>query len=624
MQKAVRPTWDALEDRRFRWLNIFARLQPGTNVQKAQAATDVTYRSVLESELARSSDMGNQKERDEFLHHRAFLRPAAQGINTLNNKFGKPLVVLMAMVGLVLLIACANVANLMLARAASRQREIAIRLALGASRASLVKQLLLEGMIVALSGGALGLLAAQASMTLLLRMLPQGFAGPWLSSQLNVSLFAFAFALSLLSGLLFALAPALQATRPDVADTLKNQAASVIAGGKAARFRNALVVAQMALSLLLVVGAGLFAGSFLNLMRVNLGFRPARMLMFGMNAAASRPEVASAVAFYRDLQSRLAAIPGVSGVGSACNGPFSGGTRGGNITVDGYHARSDEYVGASVVTVGPGFFGAMGIPLRAGREFNDRDEAAAPKVVVVNETFVKKYLAGRNPIGARMMNGGSNHPVFNMEIVGVVADSHVDVRTPPKETWYFPFTQWDKPDRVQFYVRTSGDEGRLASDVRQAVRSADPNIPMGKLKSMDVWIGESLYTERLIAMLSGAFGILATLLAALGLYGVIAYAVARRTSEIGIRMALGARPAAVLRMILWEAGRLTAIGIALGLAGALVLSRLVASQLFGMQAADVRILGGGAALLAVIALAAAIMPGWRASRIEPVSALKYE
>ncbi len=622
MQKAMRPTWDALEDRKFHWLNLFGRLKPGITVQQAQAATDVVYRSILAEELARMGNMRTDKDRDEFLNHRAQLKPATHGINALGEHFGRPLQVMMAMVGLVLLIACANVANLMLARAAGRQREIAIRLAIGASRVSLLKQLLVEGLMVAVVGGALGLLVAHGSLAALLRLLPEDAAGPWLSAQLSWPLLGFTMALSVASGLLFALVPAFQTTRPNLSATLKSQATNVTGGP--ARFRQALVVAQVALSLLLVVGAGLFTGSLMNLTRVNLGFRTQRLLMFGVNASTSRPQAAAATAFYRDLQLRLAAIPGVTGVSAAANGPFSSSSSGGNLTVEGYQPGPDEYVGSLNVAASAGFYRAVGIPLRGGREFTDRDQAGAPKVALVNEAFAKKYFAGRDPVGRHMMNGGSNHPVLDIEIVGVVADSRVDVRNPAKVTWYYPYAQWGKPEGLQFYVRTAGDESRVSSEIRQVLRAADPNVPMGELKPMDVWIGESIYTERLIALLSAAFGVLATLLAAIGLYGVVAYAVARRTSEIGVRMALGARPAAVLRLVLWEAGRMAALGIAIGLAAALALSRMVESQLFGVKGADPAILALAAAVLALVTLLAALAPGWRASRISPVVALKYE
>jgi predicted permease len=622
MQKAVRPTWDGMEDRTFRWLNIFARIKPGLSPSQAQAATNVTHHAILEQELAKSG-MHDPKDRSEFLNHRAQLKPAAQGINGLGEHFGKPLLVLMAMVGLVLLIACANVANLMLARAAGRQREIAIRLALGAGRGRLLRQLLAEGMMVALGGAALGLLVAQWSMAGLLRMLPKNFAGPWLSAELSLPLLAFTLAVALGCGILFSLVPALQATRPNLSGSMNNRAASALSGG-AARFRASLVVAQMSLSLLLVVGAGLFAGSLINLSKVNLGFRTERLLMFNVNATATRPQLTSSVTFYHDLEERLSAMGGVTGVAAAADGPFGGGTTAGNLTIEGYQPKADEYVGSSQIAVNPGFFKALGVPLRAGREFTDRDGTGAPKVVVINETFARKYFAGRNPIGGHLMVGGSDHPVFDHEIVGVVADTHIAVRDKPKETFFLPYAQWNRPGRLVFYVRTAGDTGGLATSIRHVVRAADPNVPMGELKPVEVHIQDDIYTDRLIAMLSGAFGLLATLLAAIGLYGVIAHAVTRRTAEIGVRMALGAQPAVVLRMILGEAGRMAGVGIAIGLIAAFGVSRYVESQLYGMKAADPAVFAGGAVLLVVVAVAAALVPGWRASKIEPVVALKYE
>jgi len=622
MLKTVHPTWDAIDDRKFHWLNVFARLKPGMAPSQAQAASDVTYHAILEEELAKFT-MKDPKDRAEFLNHRAQLKPAAQGINGLGDQFGKPLQVLMAMVGLVLLIACANVANLMLARAAGRQREIAIRLALGAGRARLLRQLLAEGLLVAIAGAALGLVVAQGSMTALLRLLPKNFAGPWLSAQLSLPLLGFTLAVALGCGLLFSLVPALQATRPNLSGAMGNRSASTLSGG-AARFRASLVVAQMSLSLLLVVGAGLFAGSLINLSKVNLGFRTERLLMFNVNATATRPQLASALSFYHDLEQRLSTMGGVTDVAAAADGPFGGGTSAGNLTIEGYQPKADEYVGSTTIAVNPGFFKAMAIPLRAGREFTERDGMGAPKVVVINETFARKYFAGRNPVGGHLMVGGNDHPVFDHEIVGVAADTHIAVRDQPKETFFMPYTQWNQPGRLVFYVRTAGDTGGLASTIRQIVRAADPNVPMGELKPMEVHIQDDIYTDRLIAMLSGAFGLLATLLAAIGLYGVIAHAVTRRTAEIGVRMALGAQPAVVLRMILMEAGRMAGAGIVIGLIAAFAVSRYVESQLYGMKAYDPAVFAAGAALLAVVAVAAALVPGWRASRIEPVVALKYE
>ena len=623
MKRAVTPTWDGLEDRQVRWLNIFARLKPGLSIPQAQAATDVAYRAILETEVAGLGRGASDRDRSEFLNHRVQLRPASQGISGLRRHYEAPLEVLMAMVGLVLAIACANVASLMLARASGRRREIAIRLAMGASRRALVKQLLMEGLVLALAGGALGMLVASWSMRALLQMLPANDAGNWLTDGLDLRLLGFALALSVATGLAFALLPAWQATRPDVAETLKNQAASVASGGHA-RFRKVIVTAQVALSLLLVVGAGLFSMSLVNLMAVDLGFRSQRLMMFSIDATSNRPGLNQAVTFYESFLERLATAPEVVGAAAADGGPFSGSNRGGNITVEGYRAKENEYTGSAMVAVSPGFFRSMGVRLLAGREFTLRDDANAPKAVVVNEAFVKRYFAGRDPIGRRMMIGGSNKPVLDREIVGVVADTRKEVREPAKETFYYPYAQWDRPTRLTFYIRGAGDENRIATTIRRVAREMDASLPVRNVKPVTVIVRESIYSDRLIAMLSMAFGVLATLLAAIGLYGVVAYAVARRTSEIGLRMALGAVPGDVLLMVLREAGAMAGAGIAIGLAAAVVAGRLVASQLFGVKSADPKILAAAAAVLAVVAVVAALVPGRRAARINPVSALKYE
>jgi len=625
MKHSITPTFDALEDRRTRWLNLIGRLKPGYTMARAQSATDAVYRAILESEVAGiRNDIGSGKERDEFLNHRAQLRPAAQGINNLRRSWEKPLEALMGMVGLVLLIACANLAGLMLARASGRQKEIAIRLAIGASRWALVKQLLVEGLLLSIAGGALALVVAGWSVDALVRLLPGDATGQWLTGAIDWRLMGFCFALALASGLLFTLAPAWQTSRPDVADTLKNQATSVASAGGAARFRKAVVTAQMALSLLLIVGAGLFSTSLTHLMHVNLGFHGERLLMFQMDATLSRPQVANAVAFYRDFQDRLAAAPGVTAVASASGAPFSGDNRGGNITVEGYRPKPDEYTGADVLAISPGFCAALRLPLREGREFTYRDNGAAPKVVVVNETFARRYFAGRDALGHHMMFGSSNHPVLDMEIVGVVADFHKEVRDKQKETVMIPYAQWKTPEGVTFFVRGAENADAIVSTVRQVAREADPNVPIRRPRPLDVVVQDSIYTDRLIALLSTAFGILATLLAAIGLYGVLAYAVARRTPEIGIRVAMGALPRDVLGMVLKEAGSMAVVGVAVGLAGAWALSRYIKSELFGVNADDPVIFATAAFVLLAAAFLAAYGPGRRASRIDPIRALKYE
>jgi len=625
MQRTIMPTVDVLEDRSFRWLNLFARLKPGETVAQAQAATAVVYHRIVEAEAAGAGYPQSSRERTEFLNHNVNLRPASQGISALREKWENPLRVLMVMVGLVLLIACANVAGLLLARATGRRREISIRLAMGAPRSALVKLLLLEGFLLSLAGGALGLVVERWSTAALLGVLPSDAFGHWIAPRLDANLFLFTFALAAVSGFVFALVPALEATRTDLAASLRTQAANLGGPGGPARLRQALVTAQVALSMLLAVGAGLFARSAANLLNANLGFRPQHLMLFNVNAALDRPDLPAATAFYRALTDRLKGIPGVVGVAAANSGLFGGGESAANITVEGYHARENEYTGSDLVAVSPGFFHALGIPLRAGRDLSERDESAAgEKAIVVNETFVKRYFAGQDPIRKRLVLGGSRHPVFDREIVGVAANSRSDGRAPLKETIYFPYAHWKKPDRLEFFVRSAGDQGALAAAIRQAVRETDPDLPVSDIQTAQISIRESHYAERLIAMLALAFGILATLLAAIGLYGVMAYAVARRTNEIGVRMALGARPASVLGMMLWEAGRLAVAGIVIGWIAAFALGRFVESQLFGVTAGNPAIYAAVTAVLAAAALAAALIPGWRAARIDPLLALKYE
>jgi len=620
MQRAITPTEDVLEDRTHSWLNFFARIKPGESLARAQAAMDVAFHAILEADV-RQGGARDRKDQEALLQNRLELRPAAHGITELREKWEKPLRVLMIMVGLVLLIACANVAGLLVARGAGRQREIAIRLALGAKRWLLVKQLLLEGLLLAIAGAAAGLLVEHWSTAGLLRILPRDAAGGWVSGSLDLRVLIYTLALSVVCALLFALVPALQATRPNVATTLKDQASNVLTGGSSGRLRRVLVTVQVALSLLLVVGAGLFSASAANLVNANRGFRAERLWMFSVDATLIRNGTAAANAFYHDLLERLAALPGTRGVAASDGGPYAGAGWGMSIRVEGDPAGEKSFASSSIIAISPGYLRALGIPLRAGREFSDRD--AAVEAVIVDEAFVKRYFPNQNPLGRHLGIGGPKAPL-NREIVGVAADVRNNVRRPAYQTIYFPYTQRPEPARMVFYVRTTENETGLAAAIWRAVREADAGLPVPEIQPVEVRIREALYTERLVAVLSSAFGILATLLAAIGIYGVIAFAVARRTAEIGVRMALGALPAAVLRMVLLDAGRMVAAGLAIGLSAAFVLSRYVESQLFGIQAADLPIYASAAVALAAVAALAALVPAWRASRIDPVTALRYE
>ncbi len=623
MQRAIAPTMNSIEDRSFSWLTIFARLKPDESPAQAQAATNVVYHAIREADLSQGGGPHDPKAREALLQSRLELRPAAHGITELREKWEKPLTVLMIMVGLVLLIACANVAGLLVARAAGRQREIAIRLALGAKRWALVKQLLIEGVLLAVTGMVAGLLLEHRSTSALLHILPRDAAGDWVTNSLDLRVLGFSLAVSMLCALLFALVPALQAIRPNLANILKDQASGVLSRGNSARLRRLLVVVQVGLSLLLVVGTGLFSVSAANLINADRGFRAKHLWMFSVDATLLHADPVAATAFYHDLLERLSALPEQGGVAAGDGGPYSGAGWGSGIQVEGYHPDKG-FAGSSLEGISPGYFRTLGIPLRAGREFDDRDTAAAPKAVVVNEAFVKRYFAGQNPIGRHVGILGPTAPALDREIVGIAANVRTNVRRPVGSTIYFPYTQREKPARLALYVRITGDGARLAAAIRRSVREADAGLPAPEIQPVESRIGESLYTTRLVAGLSTAFGILATLLAAIGLYGVIAFEVARRTGEIGVRMALGALPADVVRMVGLDAGRMVAAGMAIGLAAAFVLSRYVESQLFGIQAADLAIYAGAAGTLAAVAALATLVPAHRASRINPVSALRHE
>ena len=584
----------------------------------------------LESEpgFAAASDLFKERFRAKSI----VVEPAGRGLSGLRQGFTAPIAVLMGMVGLVLLIACANVANLLIARATARQKEVGIRLAVGASRAHIIRQSLIESGVLALAGGALGLLLSVWVSGLLVGLLPTaGGDGPALATTPDLRVGLFTLAVSAVTALVFGLGPALQGSRPDLNRTLREESGSLSGGASQARLRKGLVVSQVALSLLLVAGAGLFARSLCNLRFLSPGFDPTALVSFAINPELAGYDQVRLRQFYAALQDDLRAVPGVRAVTMAAEPLLVDSVSSRTIQVLGYEPKPDENMNPWTNEIGPDYFSALGIPLLLGREFTPRDVAEGPLVAIVNETFAKYYFGDENPIGRRFGWRVLENPAA-IEIVGVVKDSrHGTMRegttddNAVRRFVYTPLQQGTELTGMTVYVRA--DRGRrdgLVDRLREAVGRRDAGLPIHTVTTMEQTIDEAVFTERMLAILSAAFGLLATLLAGIGLYGLLSYTVARRTREIGIRLALGAERGTVLRLVLGEGTRLIVVGLALGLPVALGFGRLVESQLFGLAPTDPLTLALAAILLAAVGAAAAYLPARRAAAVEPIRALRHQ
>jgi predicted permease len=623
MQPQVLPTWKPTAgDWRSRWLTVLARLRDGVSVDEARASINVVYAQLLQED-AKTRPVNARSERGKaaFLDKKLDLLPGGRGTSGLRDQSRSPLLVLMGMVGLVLLIACANVANLLLARGSSRQKELAVRLALGAGRGRLVRQLLVESLMLSLAGGALGILVSTWVGRALLAALPFEDAVTTLRSDPDLRVGLFALALSIATGVLFGILPALQATRVAIASTLKNEAAGVIGGAASFRFRRALVVAQIALSLLLLVGAGLFTRSLQNLRALDPGFQPDQLIAFTIDPSLNGHDMPGRLDLFARVRDAFAAEPGVRSV-SMSDLPFmTNSDSSSTIQIPGHEPKEGEDMNPNFASVGPDFASTFGIPLVSGRDIADTDGPTTPKVAVVNESFARHFFPGQDALGRRFSYG--RDPGTQLEIVGVVKDGKAaSLRDPIKRFYYMPYTQRETVGSLTYYVRASGDADVLTGRVHGLVRSVDPALPVTNLKTMRAQIRESLFVERMVAALSAAFGVLATLLAALGLYGVMAFAVALRTREIGIRMALGAQRRDVMRMVLRDVAILVALGVAVGLPGGYGIGRVIETQLFGLDARDPLTYAAATITLLAAAFFAGYVPARRATRVDPMVALR--
>ncbi|MCU1242903.1 MAG: hypothetical protein JWO71_3629 [Candidatus Acidoferrum typicum] len=624
MKGQMTPERNGLEEWDNYWLAVLARRKPGLSMAQAEAGINAAYRPLLQDQLAQINGWDPQK-RQKFLDKKVLLVAGAKGRTTLQNDSGQPLIALFVMVALVLLIACTNVANLLLAQGAARQRELAIRAAMGASRGRMIQQLLAESLLCALAGGAAGLLIGAWLMNLLTPIVASNLSVKGLSASLDLGVLGFAAGATLISGVFFGLLPAWRVTRTAVAQTLKDQATTTSAGTSHVNARKMLVAGQVAFTLLLLAGAFLFTRTLWNLRKQNLGLRTENVVTFAISPILNGYDTSRSIALIDQLRARMAGVPGVRAVGTSELGTLTGSDMGSNVTIEGSKDLAAEDSHINFDPISPGYFSTLGVPLLSGREFNEGDGPGKAKVAVISEAMAKKYFAGRNPLGLHFAFGAGNDTKPNIEIVGVVKDVKQDhVRSADLPYIYLPYAQQPTIREMTFYTYTQPDPLLAVSALRSTVQELDANLPIFGIKTMERVVDEDLFGERMVAALSATFGTLAALLAAMGIYGVLAYLVVQRTREIGIRMALGAETAHVRLLIVKEVGTMVLLGVAVGLPLAYGLARLSESLLFGVHASDPTVYALGLALIAVIALAACYIPARRATRVDPLVALRYE
>ena len=624
MKPQIAPGWQRMDDRRTQWVMVFARLRHSLSRQQAEVAIQTPYKQIIQRE---TEDVGFEgvptNEREQFLQTRIALLPGCKGFSFLRASLSGELHLLMALASLVLLVTCANVSNLLITRAARRQKEFTVRRALGAGRLRIVRQMLVESLLLACAGGTAALLVTTLTARAILLFAP-GRLGQVASSEINGTMLAFNFVVAAVAALLFGLLPAWRTAQVDLVSTLKQQASSV-AGGRGTRLRQGMIVTQICLSLVLLIGSGLLIRSLAALYRIDPGFRTTNLICFKLDPTRSGYDWQRGLTFCQQLRTRLRSIPGVTSAAFARVPLLENEVWTNGIVVEGYQPRPGEDVAAHWNSISPDYCKALGMTVRLGREFSEIEEMpGARKVILVNEAFVRWFLPGRNPIGCRVGFRFTADAQPDREIIGVVCDSrNANVRRSAKPQVLVPYTQ-SGINEMAVYVRTSLPSKQVFGAIRRQLRSLDASIPVFQMRTMDNQLDRSLANERLVGFLSSLFGILATILAMVGLYGVTAYSITCRVQEIGIRMALGAPRHSVMSLVVREGMALAAIGVVIGLAGAFALTRLLRSQLFGISPTDPLTFVATASLLTGVALLACYLPARRAAKVDPMTALRYE
>jgi predicted permease len=616
MRDRLLPGWAILASRNNFSLNVMARLQRGLSREKASAEAEVLYHQANTEE---TRDLPAEHPLVQmFRRMHMTLAPGDKGAGDLRDQFGKPLLILMTIVGLVLLIACANVASLLLSRGTARQREIALRLALGAGRTRLLRQLLTESMVLSIAGGLLGLLFSFWAVRVLIGFLNQSV----LDVSPDARVLGFTLALSVLTGLIFGSAPALQSTRPDLTSALKGEQLAATPGRRW-ELRKLLVAGQVAISLALLIGAGLFLRTLANLKNMDMGFEPHNVLLVSLNPGLSGYSPERIGSFYNELLERVQALPGVRSA-SVADSPLLGNRWFDGLVVEGHTAPHNEGPGVAVKAVSPRFFETMGIAIRFGQDFSPQDWSGSPKVAIINETLARQSFAGQNPIGKHV---GVGNLTPDLEVLGVIRDTkYGGLRDAIPQTVYLPMgqAQLRRSAPRTLHVRVSDHSVNIAAAIRNQIRTLDKNLPVTEVQMFSDLVDRDLAQERLIATLSGFFGALALLLVSVGLYGVISYGVQRRTHEIGIRMSLGAEPGMVMRMVLQDCMLMVVPGAAIGFPLGFWFSKLVASQLFRLSPGDPVTMATATLILLAVATLAGYLPARRATKVDPMAALRHE